>query len=88
MNIIENECYRKDRKSYRRQVALTTSSPRNSSTALDCLFATAHSDDITFVKVPGAFEIPWRVACAWSNPQYDDILGAVIRGRATTTTIT
>lgn len=41
-----------------------------------------NADDITVIRVPGAFEIPVAARAAASSPKYDAViaLGAVIRG--------
>ncbi|NDY70523.1 6,7-dimethyl-8-ribityllumazine synthase [Desulfobacter hydrogenophilus] len=54
--------------------------------ALDCLIRSGAQDqDITIVKVPGAFEIPLAAAKMAAFKKYDAIicLGAVIRGATT-----
>ena len=54
--------------------------------ALDCLIRSGAQDqDITIVKVPGAFEIPLAAAKMAALKKYDAIicLGAVIRGATT-----
>ena len=51
--------------------------------ALDALIRSgAHDEDITVVRVPGAFEIPWAAKRLAQSGGFDSVicLGAVIRG--------
>lgn len=87
MNIIEGMLTGKDRK-----FAIVVSRFNDFITsklvdgALDCLLRhEVKDDDITLVKVPGAFEIPLAAQKLAESGEYDGVicLGAVIRGATT-----
>lgn len=87
MNIIEGMLTGKDRK-----FAIVVSRFNDFITsklvdgALDCLLRhEVKDDDITLVKVPGAFEIPLAAQKLAESGKYDGVicLGAVIRGATT-----
>ena len=87
MNIIEGMLTGKDRK-----FAIVVSRFNDFITsklvdgALDCLLRhEVKDDDITLVKVPGAFEIPLAAQKLAQSGKYDGVicLGAVIRGATT-----